>query len=169
MQYRALRRLFSNLASNHFGTHEISVICRSPQPLVAGRTAGCREWQWCRKAPMPFSCADCGALDVCSKLPESGSKSSFWAGTLSLPRRMPHNGSQGRTRGTFMQEAYRMDTTSRRNRMCAFTACVRFLRLPRPRRAAQPIKPGKDAKCNCQNKNRTSRAGTVIAVPALFL
>ena len=42
----------------------ISVNLKTPQTLVAVRTAGCRERRWRRKAPMPFSC-------LCFRPPQS--------------------------------------------------------------------------------------------------
>ena len=141
------------------------------KPLVTTRTAGCCEWQWRRKAPMPFSCSDFGALDVCSKLPENGSKSSFGAGRCPAPKgghTVAHRGGQG---ALLCKRHIGWDTTSRRNRMCAFTACVRFLRLPQPAGLRSLLNWEKKAPSEMVKTKeiQTLRAGTVIAVPALFL
>ena len=53
--HRTLRGFFSNLASNGSGVSEKSAIFTTPQSLVAACTAGCRDQQRRRKAPMPFS------------------------------------------------------------------------------------------------------------------
>ena len=50
----------------------------------------------------------------------------------SLPRRRSHSGSRGQTRGTSVRGSRQLTQQSRRKRMYAFTACVRFLRHRSP-------------------------------------
>ena len=54
-----------------------------------------------QKSAGAFSCPKIGTPKVLRNPPEAGSKSSSGAGAT-LPRRRPHSGSQGQTRGTFV-------------------------------------------------------------------
>ncbi len=53
-------------------------------------------------------------------------------GMLPSPERSHTTAHRGKQGGYSCAEVLRDDTTSRRKRMCAFTACVRFLRLRSP-------------------------------------
>ena len=103
---------------------------RKPLRQLALRAAVNGHWR--EKAPMPFSCFFSGAPEACSNPPKTGLKSLSGAGILPSPEgghTAAHTGKQGALLRRGLGDD---DTASRRKRMCAFTACVHFLRCRGP-------------------------------------
>ena len=133
MCHGALRLLFSNLASNSSGSLEKSVNFQNPQTLAVARTAGCCEWALAQKSANAF-------LLLLFRRTESLLKSArkrleiLLRGRSYPPSKEAAQRLTGANKGYFCAEVLWDDTTSRRKRMCAFTACVRFLRRRGPAR-----------------------------------
>ena len=79
-----------------------------------------------------LSCSFFGALEACSNSPKTGSKSLSGTGMLPSPKESHTGAHKGKQVGFLCGVLVGCDTTSRRKRMGAFTACIRFLRRRGP-------------------------------------